>query len=56
MTTPATTEPLVPSVAQAARWLTVLGTTPDGGIIIGPQGWQKLLEALDRARKRSRGA
>lgn len=37
------------SLAEACRMLTQIGTTPDGGIVVGPQGWAKLQEVLKRA-------
>lgn len=42
--------PALANVARAAQWLTEIGTTPDGGIIVGPQGWAKLQEALAQLR------
>lgn len=36
----------------AVREVTVLGYTADGGVIVGPQGWEALLKAAARAEGR----
>lgn len=38
--------PAIADVVVAARSLTVIGQTEDGGIILGPQGWERMQTAL----------
>ncbi|MCR4338254.1 MAG: hypothetical protein NUW01_00045 [Gemmatimonadaceae bacterium] len=39
-----------PALLAALGGLTQIGTTPDGGIIVGPQGWQIARAAIRQAR------
>mgnify|MGYP001617181917 CR=1 FL=1 len=38
-----------PELLQALRALTEIGQTPDGGIILGPQGWDIARAAIAKA-------
>ena len=40
-----------PAMVQALLGLTPLGHTPDGGVIVGPVGWQQAQDVLRRIQQ-----